>query len=249
MIDFQETEIRESEPILFIHGLGASRWMWWQQEAAFQDYQAILVDLPGHGKSVSTPWVSLADTAKGIARHVIHGRRVHLVGISLGGHVALELAKHYPENVLSIWITGITVKPIPYRFLLKLQSRWVQRGLRNERYLEDLAERHFRLPRHKTADFIANYQLLTPETYEAIWNEIMRFHLDASYKVITAPCFIAAGEKESARIRESVEVVPQILPNAAGKIIPGAQHDWPVQNAQRFNSLLKEWLDQYRLKS
>ncbi|MFC4023031.1 alpha/beta fold hydrolase [Oceanobacillus longus] len=62
MIVYKETEYSGNGSIFFIHGLGASRWMWWQQEAAFSDYQVIMVDLPGHGKSVATPWISLADT-------------------------------------------------------------------------------------------------------------------------------------------------------------------------------------------
>ncbi|MEZ0480347.1 alpha/beta fold hydrolase [Planococcus sp. SSTMD024] len=50
MIAYSESTFTEAEPILFIHGLGASSWMWWQQEHAFSDRQLIMVDLPGHGK-------------------------------------------------------------------------------------------------------------------------------------------------------------------------------------------------------
>lgn len=242
MIDFTETEKNGNKSILFLHGLGASRWMWWQQVAAFPDYQVILPDLPGHGKSVSTPWKSLADTTDLIAQHVINNRKVHIVGISLGGHVALEIAKRDPEKVLSLFITGITVKPMHFQYLLKLQSRLVQRGLQNEQYLIKLAREHYQLPPDKIADFITNYQLLTPLTYETIWKEIMQFRLDESYRDIAAPCLIAAGDKESRGILESVELAPQFMPTAVGKLIPGAEHDWPVQQAHLFNRLLREWL-------
>ncbi|HSP21255.1 MAG TPA: alpha/beta hydrolase [Planococcus sp. (in: firmicutes)] len=242
MIDYEESAFNGNESILFIHGIGASRWMWWQQEVAFPDYQVILADLPGHGKSVSTPWKGLADTTDLIAQHVIKNRRVHVVGISLGGHVALELAKRYPEKVLSLFISGITVKPMHFQFLLKLQSRLVQRGIQNERYLAKLAREHYHLPQDKIADFITNYQLLTPETYETIWKEIVKFRLDESYGDIAAPCLIAAGDKESHGILESVEIAPQFISTAVGKLIPGAQHDWPVQHAHQFNQMLREWL-------
>ena len=89
MIAYSESSFTEAEPILFIHGLGASRWMWWQQERAFSDHQLIMVDLPGHGKSAAIPWVSLTDTAAQIAHQVIKDRAVHVVGLSLGGHGAL----------------------------------------------------------------------------------------------------------------------------------------------------------------
>jgi pimeloyl-ACP methyl ester carboxylesterase len=242
MIDYTETEPTENEPILFIHGIGASRWMWWQQAEAFTDYQLIMVDLPGHGKSAATPWVSLADTIDQIAQHVIKMRSVHVVGISLGGHVALELAKHYPEKILSIFISGITVQPMNFQFLMKLQSRLVQRNIKNDRYLLKLAREYYYLPEEKITDFITNYQLLTSETYETIWKEIMPFRLNESYEQITIPCFITAGSKESRGIVKSVEIAPAVIPNATGRLISGARHAWPVQEAPLFNRILREWL-------
>ncbi|WP_394121886.1 alpha/beta fold hydrolase [Planococcus donghaensis] len=242
MIDYTETASNENESILFIHGLGASRWMWWQQEPAFSDYQVILADLPGHGKSVSTPWLSLADTTNLVAQHVIKNRKIHVVGISLGGHVALELAKHYPEKILSTFISGITVQPMHFQFLLKVQSRIVQRGIRNERYLNKLAHGYYHLPPDKSSEFIADYQLLTKETYETIWQEIMQFRLDESYGHIDSPCLIVAGDQESRGILESIEIAPQFIPTAVTRLISDAQHAWPVQKAQQFNRTLREWL-------
>lgn len=242
MIDYTETESNGNEPILFIHGLGASRWMWWQQEAAFSDFPIILADLPGHGKSASTPWISLADTTDQIAQQVIKNRTVHVVGISLGGHVALELAKLYPEKILSAFISGITVKPMHFQFLLNLQSRLVQRGIQNDRHLHKIAREYYRLPQDQTAEFISNYQLLTRETYETIWKEIMQFRLDETYGDIAKPCLFVAGAKESRGIVESISIAPQLIPTAAGCLIPDAQHAWPVQKAHLFNGVLREWL-------
>ena len=241
MIDYKETEYSGKESILFIHGLGASRWMWWQQDAAFTDYHVITVDLPGHGKSVSTPWISLADTTDFIAQHVIKDRVVHVVGISLGGNVALELAKHYPEKVLSAFISGITVKPMPFKFLLKVQSLVVQRGIRNTRYLNKLAREFYSLPQDKLSEFVNNYQLLTRETYETIGKEIMKFRLDESYGAIIKPCLIVAGDNESSGIIESIDIAPKFIPHAKGRLIPGAQHVWPVQEPYQFNRILRDW--------
>lgn len=244
MIDYEETHTGD-EPILFIHGIGASRWMWWQQAHAFSDHQVILLDLPGHGKSVSTPWVSLEDTADQIARHVIKERMVHVVGLSLGGHVALELVKRYPEKVRSAFISGITVRPMSPRYFLKMQSWIAQRGMRNERRLARLAREHYHLPADKVSDFVTNYRLLARETYEAIWKEVMQYRLDESYGSIKTPCMFVAGERESRGIRESVEVAPCYLPNAIGRLIPGAEHVWPVQNAGQFNHVLRDWIEHH----
>src|SRR4051812_48129227 len=84
--------------IIFIHGVGVSGWMWKTQIAAFSDFHCLNVDLPGHGKSNHVPWVSLADTADQIAA-VIRSRgtngRAHVVGLSLGGHIAMSLLERH----------------------------------------------------------------------------------------------------------------------------------------------------------
>lgn len=242
MLSYQETKANGKEAILFIHGIGASSWMWWQQIPAFSDYTVITADLPGHGQNADTPWTSLADTAELIAEQVLKDRTVHVVGISLGGHVALELAKRCPEKVLSAFISGITVKPMPFPFLLPMQSRAVQRNLHNEPYLRKLARDYYQLPADKTTEFISNYRLLTRETYETIWKEVMEFRLDDSYGTITKPCLFAAGELESQGILDSLTIAPQIISSAEGVVIPHARHAWPVQRPDQFNRVLRAWL-------
>ncbi|MEZ0480348.1 alpha/beta fold hydrolase [Planococcus sp. SSTMD024] len=169
-------------------------------------------------------------------------RAVHVVGLSLGGHVALELAKHFPDKVLTLFISGITVQPLRYGFLLKLQSRAVQRNIHNTSHLEKQAREHYRLPPEKIPEFISNYQLLTRETYEAIFKEIIRFRLDASYSSFRKPVLFAAGEHESRAVIASVNMAPVVMPNAVGMLITNARHDWPVQQATKFNRLLRKWL-------
>lgn len=232
----------DKEMIIFIHGIGASSWMWWQQIDAFNDYQICLVDLPGHGKNVDIPWIDLATTTQIIAEEVIGDQSAHIVGVSLGGHVALEIAKHYPQKVKSTFISGITVKPMPFKFLMPIQSRLIQRSLRNNDYLYRLAKENYHLPENKTKEFIRNYQLLTRKNYEAIGYEIMDFRLDESYAAIKRPIMFVAGGQESRGILQSLKVAPQMIQGAITAEIPGAQHIWPVQMPSEFNHILNEWV-------
>lgn len=235
-----------NESILFIHGIGASSWMWWQQLPAFSDYHTIAVDLPGHGKNAQIPWKSLAATTQWIAEEIIQKRKVHVVGISLGGHVALELAKNYPDNILSVVISGITVRPMRFRSLLKIQAWLIERGQNNTSRLHKLAKNYYGLPDDKIDEFITNYRLLTRTTYETIGKEISNFSLDETYGNIRCPLLVVAGAEESKEIKDSVEILPQIIKSAQGLIIPKAKHSWPIQLPHQFNNLLKEWLLQHK---
>lgn len=232
----------DKEMTIFIHGIGASSWMWWQQIDAFNDYQICLVDLPGHGKNADIPWVDLKTTTNMIAEEVIGNQKAHIIGLSLGGHVALEIAKHYPQKVKSTFVSGITVKPMPFKFFLPIQSRFIQRSLKKTDYLYRLAKENYDLPENKIKEFIQNYQLLTRETYEAIGNEIMRFRLDESYAVIQGPILFAAGGKESSGILKSLKIAPKIIQGAETAEIPHVKHVWPVQMPKEFNRVLKEWV-------
>src|SRR3712207_7557940 len=93
--------VREAGPagaptVVLLHGLGTSGWMWDRVVPALErDLHVLVVDLPGHGDSRTTPWESLEATAAAVARLVgdrASGGAAHLAGLSLGGYVAAALA-------------------------------------------------------------------------------------------------------------------------------------------------------------
>src|SRR5689334_24179757 len=90
----EETGKPAAPSLIFIHGIGVSGWMWKPQLAAFPDFHCLNVDLPGHGKSNQIKWVSMVDTTDQIVE-IIQTRatngRAYIVGLSLGGHIALTL--------------------------------------------------------------------------------------------------------------------------------------------------------------
>ncbi|HVC51854.1 MAG TPA: acetoin dehydrogenase dihydrolipoyllysine-residue acetyltransferase subunit [Stellaceae bacterium] len=94
-------------PIVFIHGFGAdlNTWMF-NQPALAERQRTIALDLPGHGgstKALSSAFDSAgfaADIDRALAALGIN--RVHLVGHSMGGAVALHLAGWQPDRVVSL---------------------------------------------------------------------------------------------------------------------------------------------------
>lgn len=99
----------EGEPtVLLLHGFGADRlsWLLTQREvAAFAT--TVAVDLPGHGQSdrdVGAGTVaSIADLIAGFL-DARGGKPVHIVGHSLGGAVAIDLAHRRPDLVASLFL-------------------------------------------------------------------------------------------------------------------------------------------------
>ena len=117
--------------IVFIHGTRLTRAMWRPQFAALEDeFRVIAVDLPGHGSSAGEHF-SLASAAASVvtAIEAEGGRPAVLVGLSLGGYVAMELAATRPELVRGLVLSGATAEPVglrsaPYRALAWAMGRF-----------------------------------------------------------------------------------------------------------------------------
>ncbi|MFF3444310.1 alpha/beta fold hydrolase [Streptosporangium sp. NPDC002721] len=94
----QEAGPTNASAVVLLHGVGTSGWMWTKQvHELATDTRVLVLDLPGHGRSNTHPWVSIADTARLVAE-VIASRvpegRAHVVGLSLGGYVGALPDRH-----------------------------------------------------------------------------------------------------------------------------------------------------------
>jgi len=98
----------QGEAIVMIHGLGASGNIWQAQKDFLQtDFQAVTLDLPGHGKSAWTP-VTLVEMAIDI-RQILNSLGISqfsLVASSMGGLVALELYRMVPQEIMRMSLVG-----------------------------------------------------------------------------------------------------------------------------------------------
>src|ERR1700761_326189 len=91
------------EPLLLIHGLGCSGADWAFQVAALERrFRIIVPDLPGSGHSSAPRGAyAIADFAGTLWRLMdhLHIASTNVVGFSLGGAVALEMATLQPERI------------------------------------------------------------------------------------------------------------------------------------------------------
>jgi len=102
----------EAPTIVFLHGTRVTRAMWNPQVAALTDrYRVVTVDLPGHGVFADMPF--RMPRAVAIARSVIdrNGGRAIVVGQSLGGYVAMELAAAHPGHVAGLVLCNSSAEP------------------------------------------------------------------------------------------------------------------------------------------
>jgi pimeloyl-ACP methyl ester carboxylesterase len=129
---------RTATTIVFIHGTRLTRAQWLPQLRRLSaSYRCVAVDLPGHGARAAEPFTidgAVDAIASAIDAEAASGRAL-VVGLSLGGYVAIETAEARPDRVLGLVLAGCSAEPIgpssvPFRLFAALMERVPPRVLR-----------------------------------------------------------------------------------------------------------------------
>ncbi|MFD1413451.1 2-succinyl-6-hydroxy-2,4-cyclohexadiene-1-carboxylate synthase [Oceanobacillus jeddahense] len=95
--------IGEGAPVLFLHGFTGTCETWKEVCSYLTNYQCILVDLPGHGKT-NSKISSMKDCCFLLTKLLdkLGIKKAHVVGYSMGGRTALSFAMYYPDYVATL---------------------------------------------------------------------------------------------------------------------------------------------------
>jgi pimeloyl-ACP methyl ester carboxylesterase len=103
----------DAPPLVLLHGTRRTRAMWRLQLHSLADaFRVIAVDLPGHG-ALADVHFRLADASDLVAAVIdeIAGGRAIVIGSSMGGYVAMDLAARQPERVAGLVLANATAEP------------------------------------------------------------------------------------------------------------------------------------------
>ncbi|KAI5863621.1 alpha/beta-hydrolase [Durotheca rogersii] len=95
--------------IVLLHALMGSHLEWAHCWPKLSEYHLLIPDLPQHSRSRHVgpfSYLLSADLIAKIIRDHAHDGRAHVVGVSAGGYVALELVRRHPDTVLSAFVSG-----------------------------------------------------------------------------------------------------------------------------------------------
>ena len=118
--------------IVFVHGTRLTGSAWAAQQTSLSgEFRTIVMDLPGHGTRAGEPFTleGAADALSATIRDEATGGRAVVVGLSLGGYVAMALAAREPERVRGLVLSGATAEPVGVRMLPFLALARVMDGV------------------------------------------------------------------------------------------------------------------------
>ena len=270
-LDIFYEEHGAGEPLLLIMGLAADSTAWMFQVPEFAEkYRTIVFDNRGVGRSSKPagPYTihEMADDAAGLL-DVLHVKRAHVVGVSMGGMIAQELVLRHPDRVHGLVLACTYPEPDAD---IERNRRLSVRQLGGS--ISDGGDVQIDLKAINPMDFL---QQLLPMVFnqEFIAKELPKlvqvfsgalqygFSLEAilgqvaavmSHKAtdrlhqIAVPTLVITGDADRLISPANSDLLARHIPNAKLVKVPGGSHGFNFETPERFNQAVLDFLASVR---
>jgi pimeloyl-ACP methyl ester carboxylesterase len=242
----------EGIPLLALPGMGSSLEIWSPEfRNAFKaKYRLLLVDYRGIGRSdapdieYSVPMLA-QDIAELMA--VLKIDKAHIMGLSLGGMIAQELALTWPERVekLVLCATHCGTRhyiPFPHKKnkskseLGKTYTDSIVNGMyprefieKNPAKIQDIIARETKFP-------------VPPEIFARHYQAARSFDSYERLQQINCPTLIITGDQDLMVNPENSKLLARLIPQSRLEIIPGGGHGFMEQYPELVSQLVVEFL-------
>lgn len=252
VIHYLDLNPQSSRTVLLLHGLGVDCTSWQLQMPPLvaAGFRVVAPDARGFGKSTCPGGrLNIASMAADVA-NLLQSLQVgpaHVVGISMGGTHALQLALDYSNLVDKLVLVNTFARLQPDRL-----SGWFYFALRfvlaHTVGLTSQARRvaHHLFPgsdqqelRRFIIDQIAQAD---PRGYRAAMRALAFFDVRLRLKEIITPTLVITAENDRSISPKNQHILADRIPNARQVIIPGAGHAVTVDQAGLFNQFLIDFL-------
>ena len=219
--------------------------------AAFEhDYRLLLVDLPGHYRSplpagALTVDAMADDVATLLAR--LHEPPAHVVGLSLGGCVALAVALRAPERVRSLTLvnTCARLRPASVRAALRLGLRLALLVAAPMSTVAALVARGL-FPRPEQAALCEaaarSLARTSRRAYVAGLRALASFDMRAALEHVRCPTLVVAGADDATVGLDLKETLAHTIAGSRWVIVPGSGHATNADQPTAFNATLRDFI-------
>lgn len=249
LLDTGSVERGLPHPLVLIHGIGGSADDWESQIPFFSSHCRVIVpDLPGCGRSPKTGRYTIPAFANDVWATLdrLGVAEANLVGHSMGGAVALQMAVDAPHRVPRLIIADTlasfeidsTKKFALYWYRLLavklLGPAWLSRAV---------AMKLFPEPEHAdTRQRVADRNALNDkEVYLKTIRSIRGWTVMDRLERLSMPTLVLAADQDYFPVSD-VQVLTDALPQARLEVFKGAHHHLPLECSERFNQVVLAFL-------
>ncbi|MCK7675768.1 3-oxoadipate enol-lactonase [Corynebacterium pygosceleis] len=238
-------ETADAIPVVLIGSLGSDRSMWEEQTGPLSEkWPLVAVDLRGHGASpVPDGPYSMPELAADVLNTLddLRVRRAHIVGLSLGGAIAQQIALDAPERVTSLTLLSTAAKFGEEKTWRDKASTVRSEG--TEALAHTVAHNWF-TPTFGEAGAFADYEAMVSacpdEGYAACCEALAEFDSRSRLGEISCPTLVVSAADDPSTPPDVVRVLADGIPGARLESISPAAHLVNVEQAAAVNQLLAD---------
>jgi 3-oxoadipate enol-lactonase len=244
----------EGEPLLCVMGLSADTLAWMLQVPAFSaGYRTIVFDNRDAGRSsmADGPY-EIADMARDALAlaDALELDSFHLLGVSMGGAIAQEIALAAPERVRTL--TLAVTFPAGGAWARKLSEVWAERVQRisREAHVDELMLLNFSeefFENEQGAAWVRGMMLQNPHPQppEAFIRQLEacgRHDARERLKTLNVPTHVIGGEYDILVPVWKSREIAELIPGAQLTVVPASPHGANLERAEEFNSTVLDFI-------
>lgn len=261
-VNYVDVGSGDREPVVLVHGLGG-QWQNWLENIPrlAQDRRVLALDLPGHGLTPEPEDDDISISGYGRCVDAFCEQlgldRVALVGNSMGGFVAAEVAIQFPARVTRLVLVsaaGISSADTLQAPILTIGRVATALATNSAARHRGLASRP--LTRHMSLALVARHpRLLKPDlAYEGFYkgagkggfDNALRACLDYDFRDrlpdVKVPTLIVWGEKDSIIPVRDANEFERLISDSRKVVMKDTGHIPMAERPQAFNDVLMEFL-------
>jgi len=248
------------EPLLLIAGLGFGAWSWYRQIPEFsRRFTTIAFDHRGVGQSdqpeVEYTIKMLAEDAAGLLR-ALTIERAHVLGHSMGGYIAQELALSHPELVASLVLVSTSFggknavlmsAETAAQMQSELETEDPEVALRNglslrfsDRFIAECPDIINQFIRLRRANLPARSAWLRQ------FAACLSFETESRLASLRASTLILTGDEDPVVPTENSRLLAERISGSQLRVFPGARHLVFIEHTEEFNQTVTEFLKALR---
>ena len=254
------------EPLVLIPSTGFSAEAWKPSQLPLaQSTHLILHDPRGCGRSVPSQQVYTINQMANDVVALLDNLKIesaHLVGHSMGGRIALELALNFPGRVKSLIMaasgSGQVPRPgsdcipgMPHWLVIRMVEKGFHKALREE-YCDTSAFFTDDYRKKNPQEIEAFFQLVWPthaKLSEYIHLTIARHNWEATHRLgdVKCPTLILIGDNDSGRSNHLVqaEALKNRIRGGELKLLKGQSHGFFWQAPEETNQTILDWMKRH----
>jgi 3-oxoadipate enol-lactonase len=243
--------------VIMMHGIGGNRSNWHDQLPLFGgQFHAVSWDARGYGASDDYEGpLDFGDFARDLARVLDHfgAERAHLVGLSMGGVIAMDFYTHYPQRVATLTVCDSLpgfnhLTPEQRREFVRLRQEPLLAGKEPKDIAPAVAETLIgKSARPGSFErLVASMSALHKESYLKTIGATAAYQRSFELEKVTVPAHIVVGDEDRLTPPEMSYQMATRIPGARLTLIEGAGHLSNIEQPERFNRVVLAFLIEHR---